>query len=168
MPSHEYRIVPAPRRAPRVKGARTPEERFARAVEDAINALAREGWEYVRTDTMPCEQRQGWFSGRVTVSQTLLVFRRVAAAEAAPLLPEAAAPRRPSAMPPPEAPPVAAPAAVPPRVAAQRFTPAPPPRPPANRPAAATPPLSLVEPPARPAGQAAEPAADRDPRLAAE
>ncbi|WP_210527391.1 DUF4177 domain-containing protein [Rubellimicrobium arenae] len=78
MQSHEYRVIPAPRRGVKVKGARTPEDRFARAVEAEMNRMAQDGWEFVRSDTLPCEQRQGWFGGRVTVFQTMLVFRRVA------------------------------------------------------------------------------------------
>jgi hypothetical protein len=41
-----------------------------------MNRLAQEGWEYVRSDTLPCEQKSGWFSRPVTVSETMLVFRR--------------------------------------------------------------------------------------------
>ncbi len=79
MQSHEYRVVPAPRKGLKAKGVRTPGARFAHAVEAEMNRMAREGWEYVRTDTLPCERRRGWFGGRETVFETLLVFRRVRA-----------------------------------------------------------------------------------------
>ena len=115
MPSHEYRVVPAPRRGVKAKGARTPEERFARAVEAEMNRMATEGWEFVRSDTLPSEQKPGWFSRPVTVSQTLLVFRRALA--------EAQAPRAP--MPPPVALTPPASVASPPAPAASRFTPLP-------------------------------------------
>jgi len=39
----EYRILPSPRRAKRAKGARTPQDRFARTLTDLINAEAAEG-----------------------------------------------------------------------------------------------------------------------------
>ncbi len=83
MQSHEYRVIPAPRRGVKVKGARTPEDRFARAIEGEMNRMALEGWEFVRSDTLPCEQKSGWFSKPVTVFQTMLVFRRPKAEEVA-------------------------------------------------------------------------------------
>jgi len=115
MPSHEYRVVPAPRRGVRAKGARTPEDRFARTVEAEMNRMAAEGWEFVRSDTLPSEQKPGWFSRSVTVFQTILVFRRALA--------EATTSR--AAMPPPVAltPPLSV--AAPPAPAASRFTPLP-------------------------------------------
>jgi hypothetical protein len=117
MSSHEYRVLPAPRRGLKAKGLRTAEDRFARAVETEMNRMAQDGWEFVRSDTLPCEQKPGWFSRPVTVFQTLLVFRRPLAESAAQ------APR--TAMPPPVAltPPVGI--APPPAPAASRFTPLP-------------------------------------------
>ena len=82
MQSHEYRVIPAPRRGVKIKGARTPEDRFARAVEGEMNRMARDGWEFVRSDTLPCEQKASWFSKPATVFQTLLVFRRAKVEEA--------------------------------------------------------------------------------------
>ena len=37
--------------------------------------MAREGWEYVRADVLPSEERSG-LTGRTTVYHNLLVFRR--------------------------------------------------------------------------------------------
>lgn len=71
----EYKVVPAPARGVKAKGLKTPEDRFAYALETAMNDLAREGWEYVRADTLPCEQRDGLMS-KTTAFQNLLVFRR--------------------------------------------------------------------------------------------
>ena len=76
MQSFEYRVVPAPRRPTKVRGVRKPQQRFALTIEGEMNRLAQEGWEYVRSDTLPCEQKSGWFSRPVTVSETMLVFRR--------------------------------------------------------------------------------------------
>ena len=74
--SHEYLVVPAPRVAPRVKGVRSAPKRFALAVAEVMNEAGRDGWEYLRTDTLPMEARAGWFGGRTVTPQELLVFRR--------------------------------------------------------------------------------------------
>ncbi|MEM1386674.1 MAG: DUF4177 domain-containing protein [Pseudomonadota bacterium] len=85
MPQFEYKVVPAPKRAKRVKGVKTQEGRFAHALTDLMNGLGADGWEYVRADTLPCEER-GAFGGRSVHDQNMLVFRRaiepVASAEA--------------------------------------------------------------------------------------
>lgn len=82
--SYEYKVVPAPTRGLKAKGIKTPEDRFANALETEMNALAAKGWEYVRTDTLPCEQREGLMS-KTTVYQNMLVFRREkSAAQTAP------------------------------------------------------------------------------------
>jgi hypothetical protein len=66
-----------------------------------MNDMAREGWEYLRADTLPCEERAG-LTGKTTTYQNVLVFRRVVARVAdapAPslILSEPAAPRLGSA-----------------------------------------------------------------------
>ncbi len=76
MTGYEYKVVPAPRKAVKVKGVRTTEGRFAHALELVMNVLGAEGWEYQRTDTLPCDERQG-LTGRSTSFQNVLVFRRV-------------------------------------------------------------------------------------------
>ena len=90
MQRYEYRVMPAPRKADKVKGARTTEERFAAALTGVMNDLGAQGWEYLRADTLPCEERSG-LTGSKTTFQTLLVVRRTIAepevehpAEAAP------------------------------------------------------------------------------------
>jgi hypothetical protein len=85
MNSYEYRVVPAPNRAEKFRGAKTTTDRFALTLAAVMNELGRDGWEYLRADTLPCEERTG-FTGRSTSYQTLLVFRRVlgAAAPAGP------------------------------------------------------------------------------------
>lgn len=72
----EYKIVPAPVRGLKAKGIKTAEDRFANALQTAINEWAADGWEYQRADTLPCEQREG-LMGKTTVYQNMLVFRRV-------------------------------------------------------------------------------------------
>lgn len=77
MPRFEYKIVPAPVQGEKSRGVKTAEDRFAVALANAINGLAREGWEYVRCDTLPTEERAG-LTKRRTVYVNLLVFRREA------------------------------------------------------------------------------------------
>ncbi len=78
--SFEYKVVPAPSRGLKAKGLKTAEDRFANALQTSINEHASSGWEYVRADTLPCEQREG-LMGKTTVYQNMLVFRRSKAEE---------------------------------------------------------------------------------------
>lgn len=78
--SYEYKFVPAPSRGDKRRGVKTPEHRFAATLEDAVNALAADGWEYLRTDTLPSEERSG-LRQTATVWRTMLVFRRAAMAQ---------------------------------------------------------------------------------------
>ena len=41
------------------------EELFALTLTDAINEVARQGWEYVRAEHLPAEAPRGWFRGAV-------------------------------------------------------------------------------------------------------
>jgi hypothetical protein len=41
-----------------------------------MNDLGAEGWEYQRTDTLPCEERQG-LTGKTTQFRHVLIFRRL-------------------------------------------------------------------------------------------
>jgi hypothetical protein len=50
-----------------------------------MNELAQDGWEYLRADTLPAEERSG-LTSKTTVYHNLLVFRRPTAAAMAPLL----------------------------------------------------------------------------------
>lgn len=93
MAKYEYKVVPAPAKGVKVKGAKTVQARFAHALTEVMNELAGDGWEYLRADTLPCEERQG-LTGKTTNFQNMLVFRReVSAASAlAPEIAEVAAP----------------------------------------------------------------------------
>lgn len=75
MPRYEYKVVPAPKKAGRVKGVKTTEGRFAHALTEMMNALGAEGWDYVRADALPCEAGGGW-GKKTTEEQHMLVFRR--------------------------------------------------------------------------------------------
>lgn len=88
----EYKVIPAPtkgRKAPGVKGAGP---RFAHAIEEMMNEVAADGWEYHRSDILPSEERQGLTSSH-TVYRSVLVFRRPLAPQTtAETAPEARAP----------------------------------------------------------------------------
>lgn len=76
MAQYEYKVVAAPERTEKVKGLRTTGERFAHTLGTALNEMAREGWEFLRAETLPCAERGGLLR-RVRVSeQHVLVFRR--------------------------------------------------------------------------------------------
>jgi hypothetical protein len=76
MTLYEFKVIPAPRRGEKARGLKTTEERFALALTNAMNLLGREGWDYVRADTLPVDERSG-FTGTKTSFQNMLVFRRV-------------------------------------------------------------------------------------------
>jgi hypothetical protein len=82
MPRYEYKVIPAPRRGEKARGVKTTEERFALALTGVMNTLGAEGWDYVRADTLPVDERSG-LTGTKTSFQNLLVFRREIAAAAA-------------------------------------------------------------------------------------
>lgn len=110
MDLYEYKVVPAPVRGEKARGVKTTADRFALALTQLMNALGAEGWDYVRADSLPCEERAGLTGTRSTV-QNLLVFRRkLGAAPQYGWEPELtrAAPAKAAA---PAAPPVAPPAA---------------------------------------------------------
>ena len=75
MQQFEYKVVPAPRRGEKTKTARTTPDRFAHALTLLMNDLGRDGWDYIRADTLPCDERIG-LTGRTTTFQNMLVFRR--------------------------------------------------------------------------------------------
>lgn len=103
MPRHEYKVIPAPRRGTKSREAKSTEDRFALTLSNLMNELGRDGWEYVRAETLPTEERAGFTKTRV-VEQTVLIFRRTlagpgalvaGAGEAGPLRAVAAEPPTP-------------------------------------------------------------------------
>lgn len=75
MQRYEFKVIPAPRRGEKAREAKTTEDRFALALSSLMNSLGRDGWDYVRADTLPCDERTG-LTGTKTTFQTVLVFRR--------------------------------------------------------------------------------------------
>ena len=78
MQGYEYLAVPTPLRTQKVKGLKTPAERHAHMITVLLNDLGREGWEYWRAESLPCEERKG-LTGTATYTHALLIFRRPSA-----------------------------------------------------------------------------------------
>lgn len=85
MKHYEYQVVPAPKKGEKAKGAKTAAEKFAVALTNLMNRMGSEGWDYIRADTLPCEERVG-LTGSKSVFQNMLVFRREMFIEAVDML----------------------------------------------------------------------------------
>lgn len=79
MQTFEYKVVPAPNRPKRVKGVKGTAGRFAAVLTETMNEQAADGWEYLRSDSMPVEEKLGLLKSRVETYQTVLIFRRATA-----------------------------------------------------------------------------------------
>ena len=77
MTRFEYKVMAAPTRAPKVRGADSVESRFAVALAGVLNREGMDGWEYLRAETLPVEERAG-LTGTRTSFRTVLIFRRPA------------------------------------------------------------------------------------------
>ena len=91
MTRYEYKVVPAPSRGVKAKGVKGAEARFAYGLEQVLQEMGAAGWEYLRAETLPSEERAG-LTASVTNWRTVLVFRRVEAAEPLVARPLIAAP----------------------------------------------------------------------------
>lgn len=76
MSKYEYRVIAAPRKAARAKGARTPQDKFARTLTDVINGEANLGWEFQRAESLPVDEKKGMLSAATESYHSVLVFRR--------------------------------------------------------------------------------------------
>lgn len=85
----EYKVIPAPRKAQRSKGAKGTTERFAIGLQAALNEVGASGWSYVRSETLPVDERHGLWRKAVEEFHTVLIFRR-------PLTPHAVAEEAPA------------------------------------------------------------------------
>jgi len=80
MSHFEYKVVAAPRRAKSFKGVRSHEDQFAEVLAEVMNQMAAKEWEYLRAESLPCEEKTG-LTSRVESYQSVLVFRRRIAAQ---------------------------------------------------------------------------------------
>ncbi|WP_121061837.1 DUF4177 domain-containing protein [Chachezhania antarctica] len=79
MQRYEYKVIPAPTKAQKARGVKTPEGRFAATVESELNRMGADGWEFQRAETLPAEERSG-LTGSTRAWRTMLVFRRATGA----------------------------------------------------------------------------------------
>lgn len=75
MAVYEYQVIPAPAKGAKVKSVRSPEMRFSLTLQDLMNDMGAEGWEYQRAETLPSIERAG-LTGSSTNWRHVLVFRR--------------------------------------------------------------------------------------------
>jgi len=87
MPAFEYKVVPAPTRGIKAKGVRGTDARFAAALMEVMNELGAEGWQYQRSDTLPCDSRSA-MGKKSTQYLNMLVFAREIADDSAPTIEE--------------------------------------------------------------------------------
>ena len=81
MANFEYKVIPAPTAGKKAKGIKGADGRFANALAEEINNLAKTGWEYLRSESLPSVERPGFMRKRREVYQNILVFRREASLE---------------------------------------------------------------------------------------
>lgn len=106
MPGYEYKIVPAPDRAKKIRGVKGPDARFAATLEDNLNTLGADGWEFVRTEVFSVEERTG-LTGKKSIDRQVMVFRKALPEPAQTAPAPALAPLpQPSVDAPPQDPPV--------------------------------------------------------------
>ena len=91
MSKFEYRVVPAPVKGKRARGVRGAEGRFAHALEELMNEMAGDGWEYWRSETLPSEERSG-LTSTTTTYRNVMIFRRQKMSDTAPFQPELLSP----------------------------------------------------------------------------
>ncbi|WP_417269552.1 DUF4177 domain-containing protein [Celeribacter sp.] len=88
MAKFEYKSVPAPKKGEKAKGVKGSDGRMAQAMTSLLNEMGADGWEYLRADTLPLEERTGLTSKAVHY-YTVLVFRREVASSDVETLTEA-------------------------------------------------------------------------------
>jgi len=72
MERFEYRFEVAPQKSRRYSGMKKSEDAFAHTMMDMVNAVAREGWEFLRLETVSHKR----FMRRGTERREYLVYRR--------------------------------------------------------------------------------------------
>jgi hypothetical protein len=59
MSTYQYRVIPAPSKGLKAKGVKDPESRFSNTIEDLMNLMGSQGWEFQRAETLPSVERSG-------------------------------------------------------------------------------------------------------------
>ena len=99
MTRYVYKMVPAPETSTKRKGLKGT-GLFAATLEELLNTLGAQGWEYLRAETLPEEVRSG-LTSRKTVYRNLLIFRRALPEDGPPQPPLATAQMVAAPVPPP-------------------------------------------------------------------
>lgn len=76
MSFYEYVVVPVPKAAPRAKGVKRADDRFAHGLSETLNRYGADGWEFQRTETLSVEAKGGFFSRPAIEQVTVMIFRR--------------------------------------------------------------------------------------------
>lgn len=87
MSDYEYKVVPAPSKGRKAKGRTSNADRFAVSIEDTLNEIAAEGWEYLRSELLPSDERSG-LTGSTREWRNVLIFRRLLPGRAVAPLPD--------------------------------------------------------------------------------
>ncbi len=74
MERYEYQVVKTPSKSTKYKGMEKGADTFAQTLMDGMNELAREGWQFVRTEVM-MEERRSIF-GNSRVNHDYMIYRR--------------------------------------------------------------------------------------------
>ncbi|MGB0498375.1 MAG: hypothetical protein ACPGID_08550 [Rubricella sp.] len=72
----EYKTIPAPTTARKVRGVKRADERMALTLTDVLNAQSAEGWEFIGSETIVTEQKSGMLSRKELRETSFLVFCR--------------------------------------------------------------------------------------------
>lgn len=75
MPFYEYKVVPLPEKTQKVRGLKGA-ALFSHGLQALMNDQAQDGWEYLRAESLPDEERKGLMGAREAVTRNVLVFRR--------------------------------------------------------------------------------------------
>jgi hypothetical protein len=75
MSTYQYRVIPAPSKSLKAKGVKGPEACFSNTIEDLMNLMGSQGWEFQRAETLPSVERSG-LTGSTTKWRNVLVFRK--------------------------------------------------------------------------------------------
>lgn len=75
MERYEYRFEIVPTKNNRYTGLAKTDDPFGQTLADAINETAKDGWEYLRTETVTETRRSGFF-GTKKLQREFLVYRR--------------------------------------------------------------------------------------------
>ena len=82
MSAWEFKVVPAPTKGLKARGVKSPEDRFALALETLMNDMGADGWEFQRAETLPSTERSG-LTGSTTEWRNVMVFRRAVPSDTA-------------------------------------------------------------------------------------